>query len=158
MVQTTMTDILRSPDKQIKRTFGGNGVLSRLWRQILLDLGIGPERFGVILQEFVTNPINGIPNNKKDQISCRGNLTKELARPQMTWKVFMKALRFLNIISIEITLTAKHVNATTTIHKTVVNLGGRHGAYNFTKDLEQPEYMEEIQEIQYLDKRTTNEE
>jgi len=150
-MQSSMHEILNSPDKQVTKTFGGNGVLSRLWRQILLDLGIGPERFGIILQDHVTNPLNGIPNNKKDQISYRSNLTKELAKPQMTWKVFMKALRFLNILKVEITLTAYHANTKVTEHKAKINLGGRHTGHLFTKQLDQSESLEEVQSIEYLD-------
>jgi hypothetical protein len=124
MAKNKLTKILTAPDKDIKKTFGANGVLSRLFRQMLLDLNIGPSRFGSLLQEYILDPRNGVPNNKKDQTSMRGNLTKEFSRPQMTWKVFCKALRFLQIKKIEFVIKAHHRIGKSTIHSSVVDFGG----------------------------------
>jgi len=151
MQKNKMYDILESPDKHVHKTYGGNGVLSRLWRQMLLNLQIGPHQFGKMLESHVTNPINGVPNNRKDQISYRGNLTKEFAKPQMTWKVFMKALRFLNILNIELILVAKHRNMKFTVHKTFINFDSRTDAQDFDMLLEQSELNEAVQSIPYLD-------
>ncbi|EKD22615.1 MAG: hypothetical protein ACD_84C00038G0012 [uncultured bacterium] len=142
--------MLASPDKGVTKTSGANGVLSRLWRQMLLDLNVGPARFGSLLQEYILDPRNGVPNNKKDQISTRGNLTKEFTRPHMTWKVFCKGLRFLNITKVKFIVEATHGNGRTTIHSTNVNFGGR-GTENFTNLLEQPEQAEFVQDVPALD-------
>ena len=148
-----MTAILESEDKMVNKTFGPSGVLSRLWRTILRDTGIGPTRYGEILNEHVLNPMNGVPNNRRDQISYRGNLTKELAKSQMTWKVFIKALKFLNVVKIELTIKAYHSNAKVTQHMTVVRLGGRHseGTAAFNAALEQSEDDEAVINLDYLD-------
>lgn len=139
MAKNKLTKILTAPDKDIKKTFGANGVLSRLFRQMLLDLNVGPSRFGSLLQDYILDPRNGVPNNKKDQTSMRGNLTKEFSRPQMTWKVFCKALRFLQITKIEFVIKAHHRHGKTTIHSTVVDFGSH------MIDLERDDDVEEMQ-------------
>lgn len=151
MANNTMHDILDAKDKHLTKTYGANGVLSRFWRQILLDLNITGSEFTTLLHNHIINPINRVVDNRKAQISYRGNLTKELAKPQMTWKVFMKALRFLNIVNIDITLNAYHYNGSITTHKTNFSLGGRHNEAKFYKELEQPEEVEAVQRVYYLD-------
>ena len=138
MARNKIEAILKSPDRDVSKTAGGNGVLSRLWRQILWDLNIDSSQFGRLLQRYVTDPTNGVPNNRKDQISIRGNLTKEFARPHMTWKVFCKALRFINIKKIEIVLYAHHMNDKVTTHTTMVNFGSQ-SMGDFNSSLEQSE-------------------
>lgn len=124
MAKNKLTRILTSPDREIRNTHGANGALARLFRVILLDLNIGPSRFGSLLQDYILDPRNGVANNKQDQTSARGNLTKEFARPQMTWKVFCKALKFLQILRIEFSVTAHWRHGNPTVHSTKVNLGG----------------------------------
>jgi len=147
--RNAVTEMLTAPDKNITKTSGSNGVLSRLFRQMLWDLNINVSQFGSLLQNYVLNPHNGIPDNKKDQISARGNMAKELSKTQMTWKVFCKALRFLGIAKIDFSLKAYHYDGRTTLHSTTVNMGGRNEA--FYKQLEQPEEQELVQDIHYLD-------
>ena len=125
MAKNKLTRILTAPDKDVKKTFGANGVLSRLFRQMLLDLNIGPPQFGHLMAQYLADPRNAVPNNKKDQTSMRGNLNKEFSRPQMTWKVFCKALRFLQITKIEFVLQATRATGKPTIHSTVVDFGGK---------------------------------
>lgn len=81
-----------SPDKQAKQA---KGVLSRLFRLILRDLDVNWSFFNKLMKRYLDDPRNGVANNSKDRSSHRGNLTKELRRPKMTWNVFMKGIRFL---------------------------------------------------------------
>lgn len=134
--------MLQAPDKEIGKTHGSNGVLSRLFRQMLLDLNIGGSRFGSLLQDYIQDSHHGAPLNKKDQTSMRGNLTKEFSRPQMTWKVFIKALRFLQLIKIDFVIKAYHANGKETLHSTTVVLGSRSETREFHEQLEQDENQE----------------
>jgi hypothetical protein len=138
--------VLTSPDKGIGRTYGANGVLSRLFRQILFDLNIAPIRFGQLMQEYLLDPSNGVPPNKKDQTSMRGNLTKEFSREQMTWKVFCKALRFLQFLRVELVLRCHHRNGTISEHKTDVLLrtADEDEGVTFEDQLNQPESQEAL--------------
>jgi hypothetical protein len=161
MANNNINNLLRTDDIGISKTSGANGVLSRLWRQILVDLNIREARFGELLQAYVLDPRNAVPNNKRDQISTRGNLNKEFGRPQMTWKVFCKALKFLNIAKIEFVINATHTNGKLTSHSTLVNLGrvitsevnGDLNVKHFDTLLEQPEHHEYVQPVPYLDNK-----
>ena len=81
----------------------------------------------------------------------RGNLTKEFSRPQMTWKVFCKGLRFLQIVKIELVVKAYHENGKTSLHSTHVDLGRRRDMQQFNEGLEQPESQEAVQNVPCLE-------
>lgn len=144
--------MLRLREHGVNKTYGANGVLSRLFRQMLLNLNVGDgSRFGALLQAYILDARHGVPNNKKDQQSMRGNLTKELSRPQMTWKVFCKALRFLQIVKIELSIKAYHEDGRTSLHQTTVDLGRRRDMHEFNEALEQPEEQEAVQTVTCLE-------
>ena len=72
-----------------------SGILARLFRLILRDRNMSMMGWSSNMARYLNDPRNGCPQNNKDRSSVRGNLTKELLRPTMTWKVFKKAIRFL---------------------------------------------------------------
>ena len=156
MAKQNMKAVLASPDKGISKTYGANGVLSRLFRQMLHDLNITGPRFGNLLYDYITDSRHGVPNNKKDQTSIRGNLTKEFARPQMTWKVLCKALRFLQIVKIDLVIKAYHANGKTSLHSTVVQFGSRKELHLFNEGLEQSEDKESTIDVPYLVNQNEN--
>lgn len=117
-----LTELLEDPNKGVNKTYGAVGTLSRLFRQMLKDLNISGYQFGLLMSKFLSDPRNHIPDNKKDQTSNRGNLNKEFQKGTMTWKVFCKAMRFLQIVRFKITLEAVRENGKTTTHVVNVNL------------------------------------
>jgi hypothetical protein len=123
MARNQVMRLLSQADKGTSGTSGAGGVLSRLWRQQLKDLGINIQRWNDLMYTFVTDPRNGFPPTKRDQQSARGNLVKELARPQMTWKVYMKAQRFLGVSDMTIAIECNYVNGKRSVHSTAVNFG-----------------------------------
>lgn len=143
MAKNLISKILAATDKGVNRTSGANGVLARLFRQMLLDLGISHSKWSTLMYDFITDVKNGVPNNKKDQTSMRGNLTKEFARPQMTWKVFCKAMRFLQICNIEIVIKARHLNGSTSLHSTSVDFGRRKDLAEFLAEVNKPDDVED---------------
>jgi len=154
MAKNKLHRMLAAPDKEVKKTSGANGVLARLFRIILLDLNVTPSRFGSLLQHYILDPRNGVADNKKDQTSARGNLTKEFYKPQMTWKVFLKAMRFLRIKKIVFVVELHHSGPgdKTTLHSTEVNLGDP-GVIQGLNEPDDPMTIEqEMAEIQELDR------
>jgi hypothetical protein len=123
MARNQLMRILSRSDKGASRAHGVGGVLSRLWSQILKDRDVNIARWNDYMHSFVTDPRNGIAPTRKDQTSARGNLTKEFSRPQMTWKVFMKALRFLKALKVEIAIKIHYPGGFTSTHGTEVNFG-----------------------------------
>lgn len=143
--------MLMSQDKHMSNTHGPNGVLSRLFRQILIDLNVGPQRYGTLMRDYITDQRNLIPANKRDQTSERGNINKEFYRSQMTWRVFMKGLRFLQFTKVRFIIQATHTNGTVTEHATVIDLGTRREAAEFHDKLDQAEEHETVPYVQVLD-------
>jgi hypothetical protein len=139
MPKNQLSKILEDPHRYVGQVHGANGILASLFRQMLGDLNISIARWGSLMADFISDARNNVPNNQKDRTSMRGNLTKEFSRPQMTWKVFCKGLRFLQITKIELTIRAHHPNGRTTSHSTVVNLGTRQQLNELLNDLESPD-------------------
>lgn len=123
MARNQLMRILNRTDKGASRAHGKGGVLARLWSQMLKDLDVNVARWNDYMHTFVTDPRNGYPPTKNGQTSARGNLTKEFSRPQMTWKVFLKALSFLKVIRVEIAIKCHYADRPPSTHGTEVNLG-----------------------------------
>lgn len=112
--------MLASPDKGMS---SAEGVLSRLFRQILADNNVGAYAWNNLMERYLNDDRNGIPKNGKDRSSARGNLGKELSRPAMTWKVFRKALQFLGARRIKFTVECEWSNRRRTVHSVNLDLG-----------------------------------
>lgn len=102
---------------------GTHAILASMFRKILHELSINPIRWNHLMNTYLLDPKNGIKRNNKDQSSARGNLQKELLKEKMTWKVFCKGIRFLNIMKFEIIIRAHHSNGKVTEHLKSVSLG-----------------------------------
>ena len=103
-------------------TANTDSVLAALFQRVMFELGINDQKFHLLLEKYLTNPRNGIPQNITDKSSARGNLRKELLRRVMSWKVFIKGLKFLNIRKCKLSITLTHVNGSETIHAIDINL------------------------------------
>jgi hypothetical protein len=115
-----LTRMLKLPDKGASEA---SGVLSKLWRGILVDLDVTHYTWGSLMLRYLNDPRNGIPRDVKDKSSARGNLNKELKRPRMTWKVFLKGLRFLGPVRIEFVVKLTWKTRTTTVHRLQLDNG-----------------------------------
>jgi hypothetical protein len=133
MAKNPMMKLLSAPDKGISQTHGPNGILARLFRTILYDEDITPFRYMDLMDAFIREGQSGVPVNRVDLTSWRGNLTKELGKEQMSWKVFCKALRFLQIIKIEFQITAYWKKGKVTKHATWVDFGSKEALNELNK-------------------------
>lgn len=121
----SIDDILILPDKGIRSTKGVGGVIARLFRQILIDLNIGTTFYGSLITAYINDPINHIPDNRKDRSSIVGNFSKEFSKPFMTWKKFVEGLRVLQFegeVTITITGKSRRFDGVSS-HSTKFNLG-----------------------------------
>lgn len=101
-----------------------SSVLSRIFHNMTMDLGLGSfAAWDRLMNQYINDARNCIPRNKKDQSSARGNLQKELSKPEMSWRVFLKGIRFLGVTAFEIKIIVKHANGKETVHSHNVNLG-----------------------------------
>lgn len=122
MARNNLVAMLQRPDKGMNSTHGVSGVLSRLFRLILVELNISPMKFSALLADYVRDKRNRVPDNRHDQSSIKSNLTKELSRPDMTWKVFCKGLKFLQFTKFEICLKCYRRDGSHTLHSLPVDL------------------------------------
>lgn len=119
MGKQKMKDVLTTRDRsKIKTNGDSGGVLTRFFVNILLDLNISTSKWEDYMRDYVNDPRNGVPNNRKDQTIQRGNLTKEFSKGGMTFKIFCKGLRLLKFTKVEFSLKAYHANGKATLHTT----------------------------------------
>lgn len=105
------------------RSGGSASVLTKMFFTIMSNMAINETRWNHLMTNYILDKNNCIPSNTKDQSSARGNLSKELLKSQQTWKVFCKALRFLNIVKFEFIIRAHHPNGKVTESMVPVSFG-----------------------------------
>lgn len=106
MKDTNIKEILDDPMKKIIES---ENLLTRLFRTILFDLNIGGRRFDALVKRYLMDPNSGIKDDKTARNNHRGNLMKELAAADMTWRVFMKALRVVGAVEFEVVVNMRHM-------------------------------------------------
>lgn len=120
--QKTQAPVLPVKFEPIK-SGGTDSVLAAWFRKILFELTVDPNRWNQLMNAYILDPRNGIKGNNKEQSSARGNLQKELMKRKMTWKVFCKGIRFLNVFKFEMDIRLFHVSGKISHHSLTVNMG-----------------------------------
>lgn len=116
--------MLNRPDGGINETRGVGGILARLWRTILNDKNIKPSYFELLLNEFIIKAKRRIPDNRVSKLFTRGNLRREFEKPTMTFKVFMKGLKLLNVKKVTFAVKLEYAsNKEPSLHQTIIDLG-----------------------------------
>lgn len=104
---TKLSDILESPDKDISKVRGFDGVLTMLLRKIMFDLNISGEFFNQLIESFIrTSSKRLMPRN--DASSIKGNLTKDFVKDRITWRGIMKALLVLRVSGFDLQITLRY--------------------------------------------------
>lgn len=120
-----LSSTIRDPDAFLGETRGTGGILAKLWRLIVLDEGVGGNKFEILLTDFIASARRTIPANRVSRYLTRGNLRRELEKPTMTFKVFMKALRLLKARKVRFAVEITHSSGRVTLHGVDVDLGGQ---------------------------------
>lgn len=82
--------ILASADKRVRET---SGLLSRLWRNMLIELGITGYKFNIFLANYLDKLSEGQSMSQDRITNERNNLRKGLADPDMTFDMFVRGLQ-----------------------------------------------------------------
>lgn len=90
-------EMLDDPKRSINET---THTLARLWRVILSDTKVQPHTWDWLMREYLRNPHFSQARTSKDRSSERGNLNRELSRPELTWNTFMKGMDLLHPYSV----------------------------------------------------------
>lgn len=125
--------------KMVSPGAGSSSILSKLFKQIIYSIGIASpnildknddsfivsNRWSQLMDDYLSDSRNSIPQNIRERSSARGNLQKELLNNKgMSWRVFCKALRFLGVVRFELTITTKFENSPHDyVFKESINLG-----------------------------------
>lgn len=100
--------------------------LARLFRQLLSQCGADTQaEWNMLLHKHVTDMRNAVPQNKKDMATTRGNLQKELLKSEMTFNVFLKGLRFLELNKVDINIVGHRKNGEVFTGSITIGLGER---------------------------------
>ena len=84
-------------------TGGLGSELSKLFRTILHDNGVDAERYNDLMYWYIVR--EQAKANRNERAEARMGLSQELMKEAMTWKTFIKGLKFLHIDTFELGLT-----------------------------------------------------
>ena len=107
--QQTLRDLLHNPDRGVGKSSSIPTVLSTLFKELVLSMGMEPELWYTYIKDYALREAIH-RNNPRDIASIRGNLNKEFLRKTMTWKVFVKAMMFLKVKRFRIIVIAQFEN------------------------------------------------
>ena len=112
-VSKPVLNMLARPDKNIG---AATDVLSKMWRQILIDKKIDDTVWSGMMTSYLNKyvPIDAKP---KTRSNVGGNFDKNLVKNRMTMLIFLRALALLDIQSYKLELTIKRRNLSkVTVH------------------------------------------
>lgn len=91
--------ILQQPGKGQE---SANNALGAMFRKIIHDVEVNPERGHRLMERYVSRLLVADPT--LDKSHERNNLSQALANPKMTWYNFERGIRFLNVLRARLTL------------------------------------------------------
>jgi hypothetical protein len=121
-----MYDVLKAPDRLKHEVKGVSGVLAYLWRSILEQRNIGLGKFDNLCMTYIAKARRQQASAKIANYFNRSNIFREMSRPMMTWKVFVKGMQLIGIIRMKITIELEGRDGTT-VHTTSLTLSGEDG-------------------------------
>ena len=83
---------------------GAGAILVHQFRKILQERKVDQAKWDELMTRYVDFELKGVEQNANrdaQAAAIRGNLTKELTQPTMTWKIYLKGLRLLGFTTIE---------------------------------------------------------
>lgn len=87
------------------------GVLTRVYKFFMVSFG--KDRTPVwnkLMENFINDPVNNIPNSRNKQTSAKGNMKREYLGSQLSWPKFCEAMRFAKFKKLEIIFIVEDEN------------------------------------------------
>lgn len=130
--------LLSTPGKGKTEPGGVRGFFASFYRSILDDINMNHMWWDSLMKDWLSDYRQGAGEEPRKKItSMRGNLMKELGKPEMTWKVFFKGLRFLQPIKIEFSVRITWRTKKITEHTQTVDFGERRNLAALLEDLKE---------------------
>lgn len=87
------------------------GILARVYKIFLVSYGKHWSNvWDKLMDTYVTDPNNNIPNDRAKQTSAKGNMKREYLGPNLTFVKFCEAMRFAQFKELEMIFTATDEN------------------------------------------------
>jgi hypothetical protein len=83
-------------------------MLTRLFIEMLKSMNVDTIMYENRIDQYIVNA--GLPKNIKELSSVRGNIKKELSKPSMSWKVFLKSMVFLGVKEFKLSIHFKNAH------------------------------------------------
>lgn len=81
----------------INRNRDAGEVLAKIFNHIKLNLGIGPDKWIILMDTFLKTPELGLPDRGGERSAVKSRVEKELTTETMTWKMFLRGMRFMGV-------------------------------------------------------------
>lgn len=127
-------DMLRDPYKGIDKA---EGDLAIMFRRLLMEKRITVLAMTRYMSYWLNDPANRIPSDGKKKSTERSNYFKEIRKPHMTWKVFVKNLRFFRLKNVKFTLEAEWEDGAITVTEHCININNQSFG-TFSDDVDAP--------------------
>lgn len=92
-------------DYDDRKVGSATGILSRLWRIMLAELNINNDNYPMLMTKYLDKRLKAGNRNVRALNTLRGNLNRQLAMPNMSFNVFLRALRVLRVDWLKIDIT-----------------------------------------------------
>ena len=97
-------------------------MLARLLRQIYFDLQVEYSRIEYNIDQYIKRQRKSAVDAEVSGYYNRGNLRRELIKDDMTWKVFIKNLKIMDIPKFRIILELHHRYRDVSYHKVDIDI------------------------------------
>ena len=117
-VTTSEKEILTSGlDNNIKNS------LSDIYYSLLFDLNITKDKFNNLLDSYLSLFSNDVFNTLNERLNEKRKLLNQIFNTTMTWKVFCKGIKIINVIKFKMVFTLIDKDGKTLTHEQVITTG-----------------------------------
>lgn len=117
--------VRRKPTRSFSSSY--SGVMAKLFNLICLSItdgaGFSQMQWNSMLSDYIDRTEGHLSQEKRTNV--RSNLNKEFRHPKMTWKVFCKGLRFLQVANFSIHIQAYREDGTISECETGIHFAQR---------------------------------
>ena len=97
--------------------------LSDIYYGLLFDLNISKDKFNNLLDSYLSLFSNDVFNTLNERLNEKRKLLNQIFNSTMTWKVFCKGIKIINVVKFKMVFTLIDKDGKTLIHEQVITTG-----------------------------------
>ena len=97
--------------------------LSDIYYGLLFDLNISKDKFNNLLDSYLSLFSNDVFNTLNEKLNEKRKLLTQIFNTTMTWKVFCKGIKIINVVKFKMVFTLIDKDGKTLIHEQVITTG-----------------------------------